>query len=103
LTDQDIADICASFQRVVVGTLVERSFVAARRYQAQSVASPAASPRTAGSARTAGARPAARWRHFSPSMSLATDNAAMIAAAGLIKFAPGSRHRMISTRRRARL
>src|SRR6185295_18642734 len=29
LTDQEIADTCASFQRVVVSTLIEQSFVAA--------------------------------------------------------------------------
>src|SRR5947208_2711002 len=34
---QEIADICASFQRVVVAALVERLFDAARRYQARSV------------------------------------------------------------------
>src|SRR5205814_379889 len=37
LSDQDIADVAASFQRVVVSALVERAFDAARRYQARSV------------------------------------------------------------------
>src|SRR6476661_7454124 len=37
LTDQEIADICASFQRVVVKTLVERTFTAQQRYNARSV------------------------------------------------------------------
>jgi N6-L-threonylcarbamoyladenine synthase len=36
-TDGEIADICASFQRVVVTTLVDRSFDAARRFQARSI------------------------------------------------------------------
>src|SRR5947208_2450591 len=36
-TDQEIADICASFQRVVVSALIDRVFMAARRYQALSV------------------------------------------------------------------
>ena len=35
LPTQEIADICASFQRVVVTALIERLFDAARRYQAQ--------------------------------------------------------------------
>ena len=35
--DQEIADICASFQRVVVTALIDRLFDAARRYQAKSV------------------------------------------------------------------
>src|SRR6187397_2765605 len=34
LTDQEIADICASFQRVVVKTLVDRAFTAQQRYGA---------------------------------------------------------------------
>ena len=33
----EVADICASFQRVVVKTLVERTFTAAQRYDAKSV------------------------------------------------------------------
>src|SRR3954453_1693368 len=37
LTDQEIADICASFQRVVVKTLVDRAFTAQQRYGAKSV------------------------------------------------------------------
>ena len=36
-TEREIADICASFQRVVVTTLVDRSFDAARRFQARSI------------------------------------------------------------------
>src|SRR4051812_30812536 len=37
MTDGDVADICASFQRVVVTALVERTFNAARRHGARSV------------------------------------------------------------------
>src|SRR5712672_1960375 len=37
LSGQEIADICASFQRVVVTTLVDRSFEAARRFGAKSI------------------------------------------------------------------
>src|SRR3954468_8286797 len=37
LSDAAIADICATFQRVVVTALVERTFVAARRYGARSI------------------------------------------------------------------
>src|SRR5205814_1379936 len=37
LTNDEIADICATFQRVVVSALVERSFVAARRFEAKSI------------------------------------------------------------------
>src|SRR6185436_16417931 len=34
LGDQEIADICATFQRLVVTSLIERLFDAARRHQA---------------------------------------------------------------------
>src|SRR5215468_4691080 len=37
LNDQEIADVCASFQRVVVHALIDRTFDAARRYQARSI------------------------------------------------------------------
>ena len=37
LSEQEIADICASFQRVVVTALIDRLFDAARRHQAKSV------------------------------------------------------------------
>ena len=37
MTDREIDDICASFQRVVVMTLLDRLFDAAERYDAQSV------------------------------------------------------------------
>jgi tRNA N6-adenosine threonylcarbamoyltransferase len=90
LTDQDIADVCASFQRVVVGTLVERSFVAARRFQAQSVGvagGVSANSRLRAELQARGAR--REMPTYLPSLSLATDNAAMIGAAGLRKFRAG--------------
>ena len=37
LSEQEVADICASFQRVVVTVLIDRLFDAARRHQARSV------------------------------------------------------------------
>src|SRR5213075_3248497 len=37
LNDQEVADICASFQRVVVNTLLDRLFDAAERFNAQGV------------------------------------------------------------------
>src|SRR5207247_3405392 len=36
-TKKEIADICASFQRIVVTALVERTFTAARQFHAKSV------------------------------------------------------------------
>src|SRR6185295_3570370 len=37
LSSDEVADICATFQRIVVSALVERSFDAARRFQAKSI------------------------------------------------------------------
>jgi len=90
MSDQEIADIAASFQRVVVSALIERLFVAARRYQAASVGiagGVSANSRLRAELMDRGERreiPA-----FLPSVSLSTDNAAMIAAAGLRRFRAG--------------
>src|SRR4029079_10440799 len=35
LSESEVADVCASFQRVVVTALIDRLFAAARRYQAR--------------------------------------------------------------------
>src|SRR6266705_2965063 len=81
-TDQEIADICASFQRVVVTALIDRVFVAARRYQAQSVGvagGVSANSRLRAELQSRGGR--REVPTFLPSLSLSTDNAAMIAAA----------------------
>jgi N6-L-threonylcarbamoyladenine synthase len=84
LSPKDVADFCASFQRVVVETLVTRSFEAARAVGARSLG-------IAG-----GVSANSRLRHdavmrgereglpvFLPALALSTDNAAMIAAAGV--------------------
>src|SRR3954469_4672031 len=91
LTDQEIADICASFQRVVVKTLVERTFTAQQRYGARSVG--VAGGVSANSRLRADIKAYGDAREiptFVPSLQLSTDNAAMIAAAGLRKFRAGS-------------
>jgi N6-L-threonylcarbamoyladenine synthase len=90
LSDQDIADIAASFQRVVVSALVERLFDAARRYQARSVGvsgGVSANSRLRADLKERGER--REIPTFLPSLALSTDNAAMIAAAGLRKFRAG--------------
>jgi len=90
LSDQEIADIAASFQRVVVSALVDRLFVAARRYEAKSVG--VAGGVSANSRLRADLNERGERREvptFLPSLSLSTDNAAMIAAAGLRKFRAG--------------
>jgi N6-L-threonylcarbamoyladenine synthase len=89
-SDSEIADICASFQRVVVNTLIDRTFDAARRYQASSIGvagGVAANSRLRADLRAHGDR--REIPTFFPSVQLSTDNAAMIAAAGLRKFRAG--------------
>jgi len=86
------ADLCASFQRAVVGALLDRLFEAAWRHGAKSVG-------IAG-----GVSANSRLRHdaeergqklglpvYLPTLALSTDNAAMIAAAGLRRFHEGVR------------
>jgi N6-L-threonylcarbamoyladenine synthase len=90
LTDETIADIAASFQRVVVTVLVERTFDAARRYQARSVG--VAGGVSANSRLRADLKERGERREiptFLPSLALSTDNAGMIAAAGLRRFREG--------------
>jgi N6-L-threonylcarbamoyladenine synthase len=88
----EVADICASFQRVVVETLVDRLFDAARHTGARSVGiagGVSANSRLRADARSRG--DAGETPVFVPSLSLSTDNAAMIAAAGLRKLGAGQR------------
>jgi N6-L-threonylcarbamoyladenine synthase len=80
----EIADICASFQRVVVEALIDRTFEAARWLGARSIG---ISGGVSANSRLR-AEAEARGRRFGlpvfvPPLSLATDNAAMIGAAGL--------------------
>jgi N6-L-threonylcarbamoyladenine synthase len=90
LTDREVADLCATFQRVVVTSLVGRTFDAARRTGARSVGvagGVSANSRLREEVRTRGE--ARELPTFVPSLPLATDNAAMIAAAGLRKLRAG--------------
>lgn len=92
LTEAEIDDICASFQRVVIQTLLDRTFRAAEWFDARAIGI------AGGVAANAGLRAAAEARGaavgvpvFVPSVALATDNAAMIAAAGLRRWDAGDR------------
>jgi N6-L-threonylcarbamoyladenine synthase len=90
LSDREIADVAASFQRVVVSVLVDRLFVAARRHGAKSVG--VSGGVSANSRLRAELQARGQQREmptFLPSLSLSTDNAAMIAAAGLRRFRAG--------------
>ena len=90
LPEEETADICASFQRVVVATLLERLFDAASAYQAASIG--IAGGVSANSRLRADAEERGRANGipvFVPGLALSTDNAAMIAAAGLRRFRQG--------------
>ena len=90
LTDAAIADICASFQRVVVSSLLDRTFEAARWLGAKSVGiagGVSANSRLRIDAEERGRRYGLPV--FVPPLALSTDNAAMIAAAGLRRFRAG--------------
>jgi N6-L-threonylcarbamoyladenine synthase len=90
LTDAEVNDICASFQRVVVSALLDRLFEAADRHGARSVGIAGGVSANARLRQDFAARaqrlglPA-----YVPALSLSTDNAAMIAAAGLRNFRAG--------------
>jgi N6-L-threonylcarbamoyladenine synthase len=91
LPNDEIVGICASFQRVVVDTLLDRLFDAARWYGALSVG--IAGGVSANSRLRADALARGRIRDlpvFIPSLMLSTDNAAMIAAAGLRRLRSGA-------------
>jgi N6-L-threonylcarbamoyladenine synthase len=89
-TEPEIADICASFQRVVVAALVERTFDSARRHQAKSIGVAGGVSANSRLREEVAARGLARdVPTFVPSLQLSTDNAAMIAAAGLRKLRAG--------------
>jgi N6-L-threonylcarbamoyladenine synthase len=91
LPKKDVADICASFQRVVVETLVDRLFEAARWYGAHSVGIAGGVSANSRLRADAAARGEARdIPVFIPSLALSTDNAAMIAAAGLRRYRGGA-------------
>ena len=90
LTRREIADICASFQRAVIGALLDRTFDAARWFGARSVGiagGVSANSRLRAEVTKRGALTSTPV--FLPRVSLSTDNAAMIAAAGLRRLRAG--------------
>ena len=90
LAAEEVADICASFQRVVVEMLLERTFEAVRWFGAASVGvsgGVSANSRLRTDATQRGA--AVGLPIFLPGLALSTDNAAMIAAAGLRNLRAG--------------
>lgn len=90
LGTRDIEDIAASFQRVVVEALLDRTFETARWLGARSIGiagGVSANSRLRAEAEARGAQ--AGVPVFVPPPSLSTDNAAMIGAAGLRRLRAG--------------
>jgi N6-L-threonylcarbamoyladenine synthase len=90
LSSTVVADIAASFQRVVVESLLDRTFEAARWLGARSVGiagGVSANSRLRADAAARGAKYGLPV--FVPPLSLSTDNAAMIGAAALRKLRAG--------------
>jgi N6-L-threonylcarbamoyladenine synthase len=91
LSPQEIADICASFQRVVVQALLDRTFEAAAWLGVRSLGiagGVSANSRLRADAEARGAK--VGLPVFIPPLSLSTDNAAMIGAAGLRRLRAGA-------------
>ncbi len=89
---RSVADICASFQRAVVEALLDRLFEAASRHGARSVGiagGVSANSRLRKDAQERGEKFGIPV--YLPTLALSTDNAAMIAAAGLRRFHEGVR------------
>jgi N6-L-threonylcarbamoyladenine synthase len=89
-SSEDVDDLCASFQRVVVTTLLDRTFEAARWCGAASIGiagGVSANSRLRRDLMVRGAEQGIPV--FVPSLALSTDNAAMIAAAGLRRLHAG--------------
>jgi N6-L-threonylcarbamoyladenine synthase len=90
LPQSEIVDLAASFQRRVVETLVEKAFAAARWHNAKSIGiagGVSANSRLRKEALAKAER--SEIPVYIPRLALSTDNAAMIAAAGLRKLATG--------------
>lgn len=91
LSRGDIADISASFQRVVVESLLDRTFETAQRLGARSIGIAGGVSANSRLRRDAAARGQQEGIPvYVPAIALSTDNAAMIGAAGLRRIEAGA-------------
>jgi N6-L-threonylcarbamoyladenine synthase len=91
LPEPEVVDLAASFQRRVVETLIDRAFAAARWHGAKSIGiagGVSANSRLRSEALAKAER--SEIPVYIPRLSLSTDNAAMIAAAGIRQLAVGN-------------
>lgn len=97
LTRQDRADLCAGFQQAVVDVLAEKTRRALAHYMALGPPAPTvavAGGVAANSAIRAGLETVSAYagaRFIAPPLALCTDNAAIIAYAGMERFCAGAR------------
>jgi len=90
LPQNEINDLAASFQRRVVETLIDKAFAAARWYGAKSIGFAGGVSANSRLRREALAKSErSEIPVYIPRLSLSTDNAAMIAAAGLRQLGAG--------------
>jgi N6-L-threonylcarbamoyladenine synthase len=90
LPQDEINDLAASFQRRVVDTLIDKAFAAARWHGARSIGIAGGVSANSRLRRQALAKSErSEIPVYIPRLSLSTDNAAMIAAAGLRQLAAG--------------
>ena len=83
------ADLAASFQQAVIDVLVRKTFLAAEEYNTKDIL--IAGGVSANSLLREQFKSQRKYRVHIPPLSLCTDNAAMIAAAGCFRFCAGQR------------
>lgn len=89
LNDQDIENICASFQKAIIDTLVTKTLKAARKYSVKSIllgGGVAANQTLKENLKFLISSQIPDVNLFVPNKSLCTDNAAMIATAGFFNY-----------------
>jgi N6-L-threonylcarbamoyladenine synthase len=86
-----ISDICASFQEAIVQTLFEKTLRAARLYKVKNIAISGGVSANSRLKEMFHTLETEGYKIFIPELSLSTDNAAMIAFTGYLKFLYNSR------------